>query len=211
MPLFDKSIDILVVTNPDKDHIGGLVEVLNNYKVSMVLEPGTIPSTLIYKNLEKEILENKIVKKNAKRGMHIILDEKKNIYFDILFPDRDVNNWETNDGSIVGRLVYGNKSFMLMGDATKYTENLIKWNENSQNLKSTVLKLGHHGSHTSSSLLWLETVNPDVAIISAGENNRYGHPHKEILDSLNSLKIPYLLTYKEGNIVFKTDGVNLVY
>ncbi|MFA6515303.1 MAG: ComEC/Rec2 family competence protein [Candidatus Paceibacterota bacterium] len=211
MPVFDKSIDMVIVTNPDQDHIGGLVEVLKNYKIGMVLEPGTIPQTLIYENLEKEIFKNKITKKIARRGMHIVLDEKKNIYFDILFPDRDVSDWETNDGSIVGKLVYEDKSFMLMGDATKYTENLIKWNEQPEILKSNVLKLGHHGSRTSSSILWLETVNPDIAIISVGKNNRYGHPHKETLDSLNSLQIPFLATYLKGNIIFKTDGVKLVY
>lgn len=211
MPLFDKSIDVVVVSNPDQDHIGGLVEVFKHYKVKMVLESGTTSDTLIFENLKKEISENKIPEKIARRGTKIILDEKKNIYFDILFPDRDVSNWERNDGSIVGRLVYGESSFMLMGDATKYTENLIGWNENVENLKSDVLKLGHHGSRTSSSLLWLEKVEPDVAIISAGENNRYGHPHQEILDSLESLNIPYLVTYKKGNIIFKTDGIKIIY
>jgi len=211
MPPFDKSIDMIVVTNPDQDHIGGLVEVFKNYKVGMVLESGIKPNTLIYENLEKEIVKNKIIKKVARRGTRIFLDEKKNIYFDILFPDRDVSQFESNDGSIVGRLVYSESSFMLMGDATKYTENLIGWNENITNLKSDVLKLGHHGSRTSSSVLWLEKVEPEVAIISAGENNRYGHPHKEILDSLKSLGIPYLATYEKGNIIFKTDGIKLVY
>jgi len=211
MPLFDKSIDMLIVTNPDQDHIGGLVEVLRHYKVGVVLEPGTKTETLVYKNLEEEIINNNITKKIAKRGMHIILDENKNIYFDILFPDKDVSNWERNDGSIVGRLVYNNKSFMLMGDATKYTENLIKWNENPQNLKSDVVKLGHHGSNTSSSLLWLETINPDVAIISVGKNNLYGHPHKDTLENLKSLNIPFLVTSLSGNIIFKTDGIKLIY
>ncbi|MFA6251352.1 MAG: MBL fold metallo-hydrolase [Candidatus Paceibacterota bacterium] len=211
MPIFDKSIDVVVVSNPDEDHIGGLVEVLKNYKVGLVLEPGTKSDTLVYENLKKEISENKIPDKITRRGTRIILDDKKNIYFDILFPDRDVINWERNDGSIVGRLVYGESSFMLMGDATKYTENLIGWNENIANLKSDVLKLGHHGSRTSSSILWLERVDPDVAIISAGENNRYGHPHKEILDNLNLLDIPYLATYEKGNIIFKTDGTKLVH
>jgi competence protein ComEC len=211
MPLFDKSIDMLIVTNPDQDHIGGLVEVLKNYKVGMVIEPGTKTDTLIYENLEKEIIKNNITKKIARRGMHIVLDEERNIYFDILFPDRDVSDWERNDGSIVGRLVYKDQSFMLMGDATKYTENLIKWNENPQNLKSDVIKLGHHGSHTSSSLLWLEIINPDVAIISAGKNNRYGHPHEDTLDNLKSLNISFLATYLNGNIILKTDGVKMVY
>lgn len=211
MPVFDKSIDIVVVTNPDLDHIGGLVEVLKNYKVGMILESGIKPKTLIYENLEKEIIKNKINKKIARRGMHILLEDKKNIYFDVLFPDRNVSNWESNDGSIVGKLVYGNKSFMLMGDATRYTENLIKWNESSQYLKSDVLKLGHHGSDTSSSLLWLEDVNPSIAIVSAGENNKYGHPSKETIFNLDKLKIPYLITYLKGNIIFKTDGGSLHY
>lgn len=211
MPIFDKSIDMVIVTNPDLDHIGGLVDVLKNYKVGMVLESGITPDTLVYKNLEKEISKNKINKKNAQRGMRILLDEKENIYFDILFPDRDVSDWERNDGSIVGKLVYNNKSFMFMGDATKYTENLIGWNENSKNLKANVLKLGHHGSRTSSGILWLEKVDPDIAIISAGKNNNYGHPHKETINNLNSLNIKFLETYKEGNLIFKTDGDKLFY
>jgi len=211
MPPMDKSIDIVVVTNPDQDHIGGLVEVLKNYQVGVVLEPGTESDTLVYQNLEKEILENKINKQIAHRGMRFILDEEKNIYFDILFPDRDVSTWERNDGSIVGKLVYGEDSFMLMGDATKYTENLIIWNENLKSLKSTVLKLGHHGSDTSSSFLWLEKVKPEIAIISAGKDNHYGHPRQSVIDNLALLKIPYFLTYQEGDIVFETNGKELIY
>ena len=97
-----------------------------------------------------------------------------------------------------------------MGDATRYTENLIKWNESPSYLKSDVLKLGHHGSDTSSSLLWLEDVNPSVAIVSAGKNNKYGHPSKETIFNLDKLKIPYLITYLKGNIIFKTDGINII-
>lgn len=209
MPPFDRSIDIVVVTNPDLDHIGGVVKILNDYDIGLVVEPGTSPKTIIYENLEKEIIDNNLNKKIVKRGDRIILDEKENIYLDILFPDRDVSTWESNDGSIVGKLIYKDASFMLMGDATKYTENLIMWNENAEALEADVLKLGHHGSHTSSSILWLEKVKPKIAIISAGENNRYGHPHHDILENLKSLAIPYLMTYKEGNIIFKTDGTNL--
>jgi competence protein ComEC len=211
MPLFDKSLDVVVVTNPDLDHIGGLVKVLDDYNVGLVLEPGTDPKTTIYENLEKEIIDNKIDNKIARRGMKIILDEKENIYFDIIFPDRDVNDWETNDGSIVGKLIYDDISFLLMGDATRYTENLIYWNENKEFLQSDVLKLGHHGSHTSSSLLWLETIKPKIAIISAGINNRYGHPHQDVLENLKVLDILYQATYEKGNIIFKTDGLDLIY
>jgi competence protein ComEC len=82
-------------------------------------------------------------------------------------------------------------------------------NDGAEVLHSQVLKLGHHGSHTSSSSLWLGKVRPDIAIISAGKNNRYGHPHQEVLDRLSNLNIPYLATYDKGTIVFKTDGVKL--
>lgn len=211
MPFADRSIDMLVVTNPDKDHIAGFVDVLEKYKVGYILEPGTPKDTLIYKKLEEEITTHNVKKDLARRGMHVVLDKEKNIYFDILFPDRDVSTWSPNDGSIVGKLIYGSESFMLMGDATKGTENLVIKNENESSLRSQVLKLGHHGSRTSSSNEWLKVVHPDVAIISAGLHNRYGHPHQEVLDSLTSLHIPYLATYQKGNIVFKTDGAKLMH
>lgn len=209
MPLGDRSIDEVIVTNPDQDHIGGLVEVLGEYKVGQVVEPGTKKDSYTYGKLEKEIIENNIDKKIAERGMKIILDEEKNIYFEILFPDRDVSSWEANDGSVVGKLVYGNRSFMMMGDATKYTENIIRWNEKGEDLDIDVLKLGHHGSDTSSTEFWLGLTSPEVAIISAGRDNKYGHPKQEVLDNLKKLNIPYFETSKEGNIVFETDGVTL--
>ena len=211
MPFADRSIDMVLATHPDMDHIGGLPLLLDNYKVASIVENGATSTSKAFSSLEDKIIKKKINKIIARRGMHIILDEKKNIYFDILFPDRDILNMDSNDGSIVGKLTYGANSFMLTGDAPIYTENLIQWNEKDSTLHSDVLKLGHHGSRTSSSILWLEKVNPKVAIISAGKNNRYGHPHKELLDRLFTLHIPFLSTADLGNIVFKSDGVNLVY
>jgi len=210
MPFADRSIDMIITTHADMDHIGGLPVLLDNYKVTSIIENGVISDTKISSSLEEKILKKKINKIIANRGMHIILDEDKNIYFDILFPDRNVSNMDSNDGSIVGKLVYGKNSFMFTGDATLYTENLIEWNETENILDSDILKLGHHGSKTSSSVLWLEKVSPEVAIISAGKNNRYGHPHKEILDRLYDLHIPFLSTAEKGNIIFKSDGVKLI-
>jgi competence protein ComEC len=212
MPFADRSIDIILATHPDMDHIGGFPLLLDNYKVTSIIENGTVSTTAVYESLEEKITKKKINKIIAHRGMHVILDEKKNIYFDILFPDgRDISNFDSNDASIVGKLVYGNESFMFTGDAPLYTENLIEWNEKDSTLKSDVLKLGHHGSRTSSSALWLEKVNPKIAIISAGKNNRYGHPHQELLDRLASLHIPFLSTADLGNIIFESDGKKLIY
>lgn len=208
MPFGDRSIDMIVMTNPDKDHIGGFIDVLKRYKVNYVLESGTPKKTKTYLDLEGVIAKQNIKKDLAHKGMHVVLDEKKNIYFDILFPDRDVSKMSPNDGSIVGKLVYGSQSFMLMGDATKYTEYLIM--EGGVNdLKAQVLKVGHHGSRTSTSRIFLEKVNPEVAIVSAGKNNRYGHPHKEVLELLSQMNVPYLGTYQKGTITLKTNGVKL--
>lgn len=209
MPFADRSIDMILATHPDMDHIGGFPLLLDNYKVTSIIENGTISTSEISDNLEQKIEKKKINKIIARREMHIILDEKKNIYMDILFPDRDITNFESNDASIVGKLVYGENSFLFTGDASLYTENLIEWNESENTLKSDVLKLGHHGSRTSSSLLWLEKVDPSVAIISVNKNNKYGHPHQELLDRLSTLHIPFLSTADKGNIIFKSDGIKL--
>jgi len=209
MPFADRSIDMIVATHLDLDHIGGFPLLLDNYKVESILENGATGTSKEAISLEEKIVKKKINKIIAKRGMHIILDDKRNIYFDILFPDRDVRSLESNEGSIVGKLVYGEKSFLFTGDASLYTENLIEWNENDKTLDADVLKLGHHGSKTSSSILWLKKVSPEVAIISVDKGNKYGHPHKELLDRLSSLHIPYLSTADLGNIVFESDGKNL--
>jgi len=210
MPFADRSIDMIISTHPDSDHIGGFPVFLDNYKVTSIIENGSISDTKIYSSLEEKILKKKINKIIAHRGMHIILDEEKNIYLDILFPDRNVLEMDSNDASIVGKLTYRETSFMFMGDANLYTENLIEWNEKDSTLDSDVIKLGHHGARTSSTILWLEKVSPEIAIISVDKNNRYGHPHKELLERLSTLNIPYLST-ENGNLIFKSDGVNLTY
>lgn len=211
MPFADRSLDLVLATHTDADHIGGFPSVLDKYKVGQIVENGADNTTKTYKNLEQKIKEKNIKKLVARRGMKIILDKDKNIYFDVLFPDRDISNLDSNDGSIVGKLVYGNESFMFTGDATKLTENLIMDNESKATLHSNVLKLGHHGSKHSTSDAWLKNVNPDIAIISAGLKNRYGHPHQEVIDKLNDTHIPYLSTYQKGTIIFKTDGMSISY
>jgi len=209
MPWGDHSIDVLLATHTDADHIAGFNSVLDHYKVGRIFENGAVNTTKTYTDLQNSITKHHVQETIARKGMRIILDSKHNVYFDILFPDRDISNFDSNDGSIVGKLTYGNESFMLTGDATIYTENLIMQTESADMLHSQVLKLGHHGSKYSSSELWLENVHPDVAIVSAGVNNRYGHPNPETLGQLADLRIPYIATLGKGSIVFKTDGITL--
>ncbi len=203
----DKTIDVIVITNPDADHISGFIPLLEDFEVYSVVEPGTVSETSTYKNLEEKIKEEGSPHILARAGTFIVLDKEKNIYFEILFPDRDVSSWERNDGSIVGRLVYGETSFLLMGDATILTEGIVT---SSYDLSGTdILKLGHHGSKTSSGVPLLRETRPEIAIISRGKDNKYGHPHKEVIERLGIYDIPYLDTSTEGSITFLSDGESI--
>ncbi|MDP2788630.1 MAG: ComEC/Rec2 family competence protein [bacterium] len=203
MPPFDRSIDAIIITNPDQDHIGGFLDVLKVYKVGQVFEAGTFNDSKTYQNLKNEIKNKNIPDTLARRGMRLDLGGGAGI--DILFPDRDVSDWTTNDGSIVARLSYGETSIMLTGDATAETEKIILAENSATQLASMVLKVGHHGSKTSSSLLFVEAVSPEYALISDGKNNKYGHPHQEVLDVLTSIGAEIFRTDLNGTIIFKCD------
>jgi competence protein ComEC len=209
MPFGDKSIDIVIGTHPDADHIGGLVSVLENYEVENFVEPGAISNSKIYNTLENKIEEKKIKHILGRAGQRIILDNEKNIYFEILFPNQNVQNWETNDASIIGKLVYGESSVMLSGDSP-ISKELYLVNNKRADLDVDILKLGHHGSRTSSSIQFLQATSPEMTIISAGRDNSYGHPHKEVVDKLSVLHIPYLATYKEGTIICTSDAIKIL-
>ncbi|MCU0660091.1 MAG: MBL fold metallo-hydrolase [Candidatus Pacebacteria bacterium] len=206
MPFYDRSIDMLVVTNPDLDHYAGFIDVLERYRVGTVIVPGTQSGTDTFARFENSVRERGTHALLAKQGMRFMLDEEHTIYLDILFPDRDVSTWKSNDGSIVSRLVYDLVSVMLTGDATEKTERIVLGDYTKESLESDILKVGHHGSKTSSSISFLEAVDPDLAIISVGHNNKYGLPKQEILHRLENLNIPTLITYEEGTIVIQSDG-----
>ena len=198
---FDKSIDAFVITNPDADHIGGLMDILKNYKIGAVFESGTLTDSKIYQNVREEMKKQNIPDILVKRGMK--LDIGGGAVIDILFPDRDVSEWATNDGSVVAKLTYGENSIMLTGDATLKTEKIILSENSAAQLASTVLKVGHHGSRTSSSPEFVKAISPQYALISDGKNNSYGHPHQETLDTLTQIGAKIFRTDLVGTIIMK--------
>jgi len=200
MPFHDRSIDIVIITHPDKDHIGGLPSVFENYDVSAFVEPGVEADTEIYNVLKNLVKEEKSKIIIARKGMIFNLDE--NIVLKILFPDRDVSGMDTNDASIIAQLVYGNNEFLFTGDSPQKIEEYLV-SINGEKLSSDVLKIGHHGSKTSSSESFIGFVSPEYAIISAGLNNKYGHPHKEVIDLLNEFGVKILKTSEIGTIIFE--------
>ena len=164
MSPFDRTIDAFIITNPDADHIAGFLDVLKIYKVDKVFESGTLTDSKTYQNLKDELKKNNIPDILVKKGMRLNLGGGAII--DILFPDRDVASWTTNDGSIVAKLSYGDTSVMLTGDATIRTEEIILKENSPTQLHSTILKVGHHGSRTSTSLEFVKAVSPTYAFIS---------------------------------------------
>jgi|SRR3989344_2054685 len=204
MSFYDRSIDVMVATHPDKDHIGGLPDVLRRYTVGEILRSGAHNDTNIFREFDTTVSTMHIATRLARRGM--VIDFGDGVYAEILFPDHDVSRvTDTNDASIVIRIVYGDTEFMLTGDAPEKIENHLVARDG-LNLKSDVLKVGHHGSKTSSSELFLAAVSPQYAVISAGEDNSYGHPHQEVLSRFIERGSTIVSTIESGTIVFHSNG-----
>jgi len=206
MPFYDRSIDVVVATHPDKDHVHGLIDVMKRFDVRYFFEPGTESDTSSYRALKEEVEKSSTEKILARRGMRVHLDE--DAFLEILFPDRDVSGVETNTASIVAQLHYGGTTFLLAGDSPQSIENYVVSLEGG-NLKSDVLKLGHHGSKTSTSEVFLGFVSPRYAIISSGKNNSYGHPHQDVMDTLARFGVDSMRTDALGTVVFRSDGERL--
>ena len=207
MPFYDRSLDGIIVTHPHLDHYGGFADVINNYKINFEMDSGNDnPESKGFDIYIKKLEEEKAKRIFAKRGMMVNLD--KGIYLDILLPVINKEGLSAHDEMVVIRLVYGNNSFLLTGDMEDNLENFLL--SLGDNLKSDVLKVGHHGSLTSTSESFLGWVKPSLAIISVGKNNKYGHPKKEILDRLAKFEIPTLRTDEKGTIVIKSDGEKFV-
>ncbi len=203
MSFTDRTIDYVLLTHPDSDHIAGLIPVLERYQVDNIIRTQNESDTDVWESMEETMGHEEAKVYFAKRGQ--IYDLGGGVLLEILFPNIDPTNLESNTASIVARLVYGDTAFMLTGDSPQAIEEyLITLDANS--LKSNVLKAGHHGSRTSSAPEFVEVVAPSYVVVSAGADNSYGHPHKEVLDTFNKAGVEVLSTAEEGNVIFVSDG-----
>ncbi len=209
MGFFDRTIDVVLATHPDADHVGGLPFVLERYKVKTFIDSVADADTSVYQKLEDDARKLNITTEFGMRGDVIMLDELHGVYLHILYPYPDEFKFsETNDLSIVAKLVYGDTSVMLTGDAPKVVENMLNSTDR-QYLKSSILKAGHHGSNTSSGKSFVASVGAPYAIISAGIDNTYGHPHPATMKTLKDSGAEILETSKEGTITFVSNGVDI--
>lgn len=199
------AIDYLILTHPDADHIGGAPEVINTFEVKNCIMPDCVKTTKVFERTVTA-LEN--------RNVNVLLPTPGDSYtlnnaaLRILAP-LSVTYSDTNDYSVVFRLQYGERSILFTGDAEAASEAEMVNRYSAQDLKADVLKVGHHGSRTSSSDAFLALVDPDYAVISCGVDNSYGHPHSAVINRLNGRGIEIYRTDTDGTIILTTDGKTL--
>lgn len=209
MPFYDRTIDLIILTHPEHDHLFGLLEVLKRYEVKNILWTGIIRDTAEWEEWKRLIEQEGADIIITEAGQRIVLQKEPLIYLDILYPFENLENQETkytNNTSIVANLVFEDVSFLFTGDIEKEVERKLV--EQNVDLDSDVLKVSHHGSKTSSCSEFLEIVSPELAVISVGENN-YGHPHPDVLANLEKFDIQVLITKELGDIKIVSDGNNI--
>lgn len=207
MGFFDKEIDLFVLTHPHRDHYGGILDVMKQYKVKKVLMTGVKSGDPVYSAFLDAIRQQNI--EILFNQNHQDIQISPNVYLDILYPfqgegllGQDVHN--KNNTSIVARLVRRSDGELetlaiLTGDAETEEEREILLS--GQDVASNILKLGHHGSKTATSDAFLAAVSPSTAIVSAGTDNQFEHPHPETMEKVSSLDVRQ--TMEEGNVVFE--------
>jgi len=194
-------IDYLIGTHPHSDHIGGLSDVINSFEIGKMYMPKVSHTSKTFENLLDAIEENNVDVYSAKAGV-VICDEEE-LTVKMLAPVSEEYE-ELNDYSAVIKLEYGETSFLFMGDAEKYSENEI-----TESVDVDVLKVGHHGSKSSSSKEFLYSVMPEIAVISVGRDNSYGHPSKPVVRRLEEIGAEVLRTDELGDILIESDGESL--
>ena len=210
MGFFDRDIDMVVATHPDMDHIGGLIDVLERYDVATIVMTENISDTPVFEMFQERVRDEGARIIYVRRGQIFDLGsgDVGSTTLRILFPDRDPTNLESNMSSIVSQLVYGESEYLLMGDSPKEIEAYLVALD-AENLESDVLKLGHHGSRTSTAEAFVRAVNPDYGIVSAGKDNSYGHPHTEVVERLQKYNVIQKNTADEGSIFSYSDGTSI--
>lgn len=199
-----QKIDVLVGTHPHEDHIGSLDTVIDTYHIGKIYMPKVTHTTKTFEDVLTAIKDKGLKISAAVGGTNI--DFSPNTEVEILAPNsseyEDLNNY-----SAVIKLTYGNTSFLFTGDAEDISENEMLAKD--YDLKADILKVGHHGSNSSTTESFLTAVKPSHAVISVGRGNDYGHPHEEVLNRLYEAGIKIYRTDESGTVVFTTDGDNI--
>ncbi len=210
LPFWDRTIELVILTHPEADHVTGLVEVLRRYEVGQVVTSGQVSETSVYAEWDRLIDEKGIKRSVARAGQTIMLAD--GMVLEVLHPRMaplQSTSSDVNDNSVVARLVFRDFSLLLTGDISEAVERDLL--ENRPGVQSTALKVSHHGSDTSSSEEFLAGVDPQVAVVSSGADNPFGHPSREVMGRLADAvgEDSVYLTSGQGTIELTTDGERL--
>lgn len=196
-----QKIDYVIGTHPHTDHIGGLKNIINTFEIGKIYMPKVVSTTKTYESLLMAIKDKNLKINTAKAGTSIIDTDALKI--NILAPNSETYT-ELNNYSVVTKITYGTTKFLFMGDAEKLSENEIK-----ENVTADVIKIGHHGSNTSSSIDFIKKVNAKYGIISVGLNNKYNLPKEETITNWENSGTKIYLTSTNGTIRASSDGTNI--
>ncbi len=210
MPFWDRTLDLVILTHPEKDHLAGLIEVLKRYKIDFILWTGVVRDTFEWREWQK------LIDAQRKKGAELIVARAgqrisaSKMVLDLFHPLENLAGQplkDSNNTSLVAKLIYGQNSFLFTGDIYQSEEEkLIKAGFD---IDSDLLKVAHHGSKTSSSEEFVAKVSPEIAVIQVGKDNKYGHPHSEVLETLAKYGIKILRTDQHGDIKIISDGISL--
>lgn len=205
MPFFDRSLDVVVMTHPDSDHATGLVAVVRRYHIGRFVMTGVVKHSATYATLQQELRKRNVPVQYVHAGSRLDFSDASS--FSILSPAESWQDRETekaNNTSIVGKFSYRNFSVLTTGDIEEVVEREML--ARNVSLAATILKAPHHGSHTSSSEQFLRAVHPEAVVISVGANNKYGHPHKDVLARYAAFHFPVFRTDQGGAVTICSDG-----
>lgn len=203
-----EKLDYVIGTHPHEDHIGGMDTVINSFDIGEIYMPKATTTTKTYKDVLTAVKNKGLTINTAKAGK-IIIDEY-DIKAELLAPVND--NYEgLNNYSAVLKLQFKDTSFLFTGDAEKLSEDEMLKAAGKTKLKCDVLKVGHHGSSTSTTEKFLNAVSPSFAVISCETGNSYGHPHKETIDILEKYKVKTYRTDLNGTVTAVSDGKNITF
>lgn len=211
LPFYDRSLDMVIATHADSDHIGGLVETLRDYRVDRVAVPTQPSETPVYdafqQAVEKEVDEDGARADELARGD--IIDLGGGAYLLTLFPLAGHAPTGGNESSLILKLIYGDTSVILTGDSPQVIEEYLAALDG-ELLDADILKVGHHGSDTSSSDVFISAVSPAFGVVSAGTDNSYGHPTPGVMARLVAQRVETSCTCEEGSISFRSNGEEFV-
>ncbi len=203
MPAFDRQIELVIATHPDSDHIAGLMEATDRYGIAQLITNGRGKDTHVAQQFFEWIEEWHIPHMSVHRGDR--LDIEPGIWIEFLHPTTETHE-DTNDDSIVAILHHGEVDLLFTGDAASVIEEELITAYSTEALDVEMLKVGHHGSKFSTSSEWLRITTPDIALISAGKQNAYHHPHPSVQYRLRAAGAEILRTDQHGRVTCQSDG-----